>query len=187
MARDVRKSADMVLVAVAQQDRFDAVFPFLEVGDVGDKQVHPQHLLVGKHHPAVEDEDLIPLLQEPHVFADLSDAYKRNERDCRLSFCHDAVKPPPERVRAGPGGLGTGASAVLGHKVAPSPWPRGNASERNPNRHIINDYTQRRAKVKAKGPVEKTTGPQVCTELPAGSTRTALVFVGCAPFPLASA
>jgi len=109
----------MVLVAVAQQDCFDAVFPFLEVGDVGDDEVHPQHLLVGKHHPAVEDEDLIPLLQKPHVFADLSDASEGNERDNRLSFCHDAVKTPPRRARSGPGGLGTGASAVLGRKRLP--------------------------------------------------------------------
>src|SRR5690606_8853074 len=42
LSQDVGKSSDVVLVAVAEQDGFDAVAPLFKIGDVGDDQVDAQ-------------------------------------------------------------------------------------------------------------------------------------------------
>jgi hypothetical protein len=39
--------------------------------DIGDDQVHPQHLLLGEHEAGVDDDEVAGELQHHHVLADL--------------------------------------------------------------------------------------------------------------------
>ncbi|GAB1428364.1 hypothetical protein MASR2M17_17940 [Aminivibrio sp.] len=50
----------MVLVAVGHDDADDLLPVLLEIGDVGDDEIDAEHLVVGKHEAAVNDEDGIP-------------------------------------------------------------------------------------------------------------------------------
>ena len=53
----------------------------VEVGDVGDDDVDPVHLLIGEGQPAVDDDDLVGELEHGHVLADLTDAAERGDTE----------------------------------------------------------------------------------------------------------
>ena len=76
--------ADMVLVPVRDAHAADAVPVLFEVGHVGDDHVDPRHLLVRKDQPAVDDEDIVPVLDDGHVFADLSHPAQRDDSEFML-------------------------------------------------------------------------------------------------------
>ena len=74
LGQHVRQPADVVLVRVRDQERLDLVAPLLEVGDVADDQVDAEHLLVREGQAAVDDDDVVAVLEDGHVPADLADA-----------------------------------------------------------------------------------------------------------------
>ena len=83
LRQDVRQGADVVLVGVGDQERLDVGLALLEVGDVGDDEVDPEHLLVGEHQAAVDDDDVVAVLEHVHVLADLADAAERDDPEGR--------------------------------------------------------------------------------------------------------
>ena len=72
LRQDVRQRADVVFVAVGDDDAADLVLALLQVGDVRDDQVDPQHVLFGEHQAAVDDDDVVGVLDDHHVLADLA-------------------------------------------------------------------------------------------------------------------
>ena len=56
------------------EERLDLVPALLEVGDVGDDEVDAEHLLVREREPAVDDDDLVAVLEHGQVLADLAHA-----------------------------------------------------------------------------------------------------------------
>ena len=93
LRQHVRQGADVVLVGMGDQERLDVGAPFLQVGDVGDDQVDPEHLLVGEHQAAVDHDDLVAVLEDVHVLADLA---------------HPAERDDAERLIVDRSGLGSG-------------------------------------------------------------------------------
>ena len=81
LRQDVRQGADVVLVGVGDEERLDVGLALLEVGDVGDDEVDAEHLLVGEHEPAVDDDDVVAVLEHVHVLADLADAAERDDAE----------------------------------------------------------------------------------------------------------
>ena len=81
LRQDVRQRADVVLVGVRDQERLDLRLAFLEVGDVGDDEVDPEHLLVREHQAAVDHDDLVAVLEDVHVLADLADPAERDDAE----------------------------------------------------------------------------------------------------------
>ena len=77
LGQDVRQTADMVLVGVRDEERLDLVAALLEVRHIGHDQVDAEHLLVGEHQAAVDDHDLVAVLEDVHVLADLAHAAQR--------------------------------------------------------------------------------------------------------------
>ncbi len=78
LAQDIRQGAGVVLVAVGDDDGSQLLLPLADVGDVGDHQVNPQHLLLGEHEAGVDDDHVLGELQHHHVLADLSQATQRD-------------------------------------------------------------------------------------------------------------
>ena len=76
--------ADMVPVAVRDAHAANAIRILFEVGHVGDDHVDPRHLLVRKDQPAVDDEDVVPVLDHGHIFADLSHPAQRDDPEFML-------------------------------------------------------------------------------------------------------
>ena len=91
LGQDVRQPADVVLVGMRDEERLDLVAAFLEVGDVGHDEVDAEHLLVGEHQPAVDDDDVVAVLEHVHVLADLAHAAERDDPKRTCWFGADAL------------------------------------------------------------------------------------------------
>ena len=83
LPEQVGQGAHVVLVAVGEQDREEALALGERVGEVGDDVVDPRHLVVGEHEAAVDRDDLVGVLDEHHVEADLAEPAERNQADRR--------------------------------------------------------------------------------------------------------
>ena len=83
LRQHVGQAADVVLVGVRDEEGLDLVAALLEVGDVGHDEVDAEHLLVGEHQPAVDDDDLVAVLEDVHVLADLAHAAERDDAQDR--------------------------------------------------------------------------------------------------------
>jgi hypothetical protein len=88
LGQDVGQAANVVFMGVGDEEGAHVGAPLLEVGDVGDDQVDPEHLLVGEHQAAVDHDDVIAVFEDVHVLADLAHPAKRDDPE-RLRFrCH---------------------------------------------------------------------------------------------------
>ena len=80
----IRDRADMVLVTVRDTHAANAIRVLFEVSHVGDDHVDPRHLLVRKDQAAVDDENVVLILDHGHVFADLSHPAQRDDSEFML-------------------------------------------------------------------------------------------------------
>ena len=117
----------MVLVAVGEEDRQQLPLRLQQVGDVGDDQVDPEHVLLREHEAGVDYQDLALVLERPHVDADLAKAAQRDVANDAHSKgnCSVVAASPAGRGRAGrgPGGW-AGASTLSRYSLtrSKSPW-----------------------------------------------------------------
>ena len=79
---------------MGDEERLDLRTVLLEVGDVGDDEVDPEHLLVGEHEAAVDHDDLVAVFEEVHVLADLADPAERDDAERLVSRCRHRVLAP---------------------------------------------------------------------------------------------
>ena len=119
LGQHVRQRADMVLVGVGDEEGLDLGLVLLEVGDVGDDEVDPEHLLVGEHQAAVDHDDLVAVLEHVHVLADLADAAERDDAKGVGGISHEGVSSRSEQREVGFGVLGDSGGAA-GMAAAPS-------------------------------------------------------------------
>ena len=94
-----RDPARVVFVGVREQDRVDPVGVLPKVREVGEDQIDTGHVGVGKHDPAVDEEDAIVDLDAAAVAADLTQPAqeddphfplidRRMDRVTRAAPCH---------------------------------------------------------------------------------------------------
>ncbi len=67
VAKDVGERADVIFVAVGEDDGFYERAVLLEVSDVGNDEVHAEELGFGEHHSSVDDDDVVTEPQRHHV------------------------------------------------------------------------------------------------------------------------
>jgi hypothetical protein len=89
VGQQVRNGPDMVFVAVGQQDALDLVLLVVQIGDIGQYQIDPEHIGFGEHHAAVEQQDLLAALEHPHVAPNLAGTTERDHAQSVL--CHTVV------------------------------------------------------------------------------------------------
>ena len=75
---DVGQRADVVLVSVRDEDGLDLVGVLDKVGDIGDDEIDAGHVLFGEQDTRVDDDCLVPVLDDHHVLADLAEAAQRD-------------------------------------------------------------------------------------------------------------
>ena len=79
LAQQPRQAAQVILVAVGDDDRLDAVDALAQVGEVGQHEVDAE-LLGGREAQArVDDHDAALVLDDRHVLADLAHASERED------------------------------------------------------------------------------------------------------------
>ena len=75
----MRDGADVVLVAVREDERRDPAAIGVERADIGNDQVDAEELRPGKHHAGVDEQSGIPAGDEQHVHAELADPAERDD------------------------------------------------------------------------------------------------------------
>ena len=72
--QDIGQRPNMVLVAMGEEDAPDAVLVLDEIAHVGDDHVDAVHIVVGESHAHVHHDDVVAVLIDREVFADLIEA-----------------------------------------------------------------------------------------------------------------
>ena len=81
----LRDGADVILVAVGDEQAPDPGLVLDEVGHIGDHAVDAVHIVPREGHAAVHHDDFTAVLIGGHVLADLVEAAKRDDFQF---FCH---------------------------------------------------------------------------------------------------
>ena len=84
LAQQVRHPADVVLVAVGEDDRVDVVQARADVVEVRQDQVDAGLVVLGEQHAAVDDEQPAGVLEDRHVAADLAEAAERDDAEAAV-------------------------------------------------------------------------------------------------------
>ena len=71
----------MVLVRVGEEDALHPIGVVAQVREVGKDEVDAGHVDVGKHDPAVDDEDAAVDFEAETVAPDLPEAAQKDDRD----------------------------------------------------------------------------------------------------------
>ena len=113
--------ADVVLVPVGQDQTAQLLRVALEVGEVRRDDVDAGHILLREGDAAVDDDDVVPVLERGDVHADAVDAAERNDPDggVRGGRAPNAVSATCGRD-GGPGfagGSGFAVPAIGGRRV----------------------------------------------------------------------
>ena len=74
-----RNAADVILVAVGQNQAADVFAILLEIGEIGRDDIDAQQLGVGEHHPGVENDDVVAVADGHAVHPELAQAAERDD------------------------------------------------------------------------------------------------------------
>ncbi len=78
IAEDVGEGADVIFVAVRENDGADVLAILLEIGDVGNDEVDAEKLGFGEHHAGVNDENVVTETKHHHVHAEFAETAERD-------------------------------------------------------------------------------------------------------------
>ena len=70
---DVRHGADVVFVTMCQHERRGAAF-LVQVREIRDDAIHPEHVRIGKHDASVDDDGRLPPAQRQHVHPEFAES-----------------------------------------------------------------------------------------------------------------
>ena len=85
LLQHVGDGADVILVAVGDEQAPEPVVVLHQIGYVGDHAVDAVHIIAGERHAAVHHDDLAAILIGGHVLADLVETAQRDDFEF---FCH---------------------------------------------------------------------------------------------------
>ena len=74
-----RHAADVVFVAVGQDQAADVLAVLLQIGEIGRDDIDAQQFGVGEHHPGVDDDDVVAVADGHAVHAELAQAAQRDD------------------------------------------------------------------------------------------------------------
>ena len=104
LAEQERQPADVVLMAVGEEDGLQQAGPLREVGDLGDHDVHAEHLVLGEHQPDIDGDRGPVVFVQHHVAANVA---KAAEGDHTQVWSHGSIvaallvgRPPSARGSA---------------------------------------------------------------------------------------
>ena len=74
----LRQAAKMIDVPVGDNDAADAIRATAQMTVVGDDHIDAQHIVLGEHNAGIDDEHLVVVLEEHHVFPDFTQTAQGN-------------------------------------------------------------------------------------------------------------
>ncbi len=81
---NVRNRADVIEMAVRKDNSADAVEFVFEVTNIGNDIIDPEHVFGWKFDPDINNNDVVFVFEDGHVFADFVQAADRN--DAQFAF-----------------------------------------------------------------------------------------------------
>ena len=98
LGEDPGQAADVVLVAVGEDDGADFIAVFGEIADVGDDDVDAQEFFFGEHQAGIDDDDVILPPEGQAVHTELAQAPEGDHS--QFFYCHgSSVYPTKMRGR----------------------------------------------------------------------------------------
>ena len=95
---DVGDGAGVVFVAVGVEDAVQPeVFLFPQIAEVRDDVIDAQHVVLGEHDAAVNQEGIVAPLDHRHVLADFAEAAQGD--DSQALILHDSMHQAQRPVR----------------------------------------------------------------------------------------
>ncbi len=85
IGKEIGDGADVVLMAVGEDEGADELLVFLEERQVGHNQVDAQQLGLGEHHSGIDDDDVIAVADGGHVHAKLAASAQRDYLQLQIS------------------------------------------------------------------------------------------------------
>ncbi len=86
MLQHIGQRSYMVLVPVCQHDGLYLVSILEQISDIGDYEIHPEHILFRKHKSGIYNQYLIIHADDCHVLADLPETAQGDDLQFLLSF-----------------------------------------------------------------------------------------------------
>ena len=86
LSKNPGEAADVVFVAVGEDDGANVIAIFQQIGDIGDDDVNAQQLGFWKHEPGVNHDDVVTPAKGHAVHAELTESAKRD--DVQLACGH---------------------------------------------------------------------------------------------------
>ena len=74
----IGQSADMVFMSVRNKEAAKLLLIFYEIGNVGNDEIDAVHIVLGKTEAAVNNDHILSVLQNGHVFSDFIQTAQRN-------------------------------------------------------------------------------------------------------------
>ena len=128
LAENPGQAADVVLVAVGEDDGADVLLVFNKVSDVGHNDVDAEQLRLGKHEPGVDDDDVVFPAEGEAVHAELAQpAEGDNFQFLSLHPSGSMLPPAPPGITA--------------------PWSRSRSQPVNPLLRILRCRCKRRRRI----------------------------------------
>ena len=98
LAQDPGQAADVVLVAVGQDDGANVRLVLNQVGDVGNDDIHAEQFRLGEHQAGVDHDNVVFPAQREAVHAELAQSAQGN--DFQFFCLHlSALMLPPRALR----------------------------------------------------------------------------------------
>lgn len=82
----IGNAANVILMAVGEHQSLNFVPVALQIGEIWNDQIHPQHLVVGEGEAAVHQKHVAVALVQGDIFADLVKSAQRDNPHCRLAY-----------------------------------------------------------------------------------------------------
>ncbi len=118
----VRHAADVILVAVGQDQRRHPAAALVEVVEGRDDEVHPRQIGLGEHRAGVDEDGGLPTRHGQHVQPELAEPTERHDidrRHCLRVTRHGHRNPSQARTRTRRRGrtpTGDGVHRPVGHR-----------------------------------------------------------------------
>ena len=92
------QAADVVLVAVSQDNGAHMRFVFNQVGDIWNNDIHAQQLRLRKHQAGVDHDNVVFPAKREAVHAELAETAQGNDFQLLSLHSSDSMVTPVERI-----------------------------------------------------------------------------------------
>src|SRR5450755_1443276 len=92
--QNVRQSANVIFMTVSNEDTAYTRLLVCKIARIGNNQVDTKHFIIGEHHPGINNDNVVTVLNDQHILSDLSQTSEREKSN--FFYCQgikDLLKP----------------------------------------------------------------------------------------------